>query len=80
MSTEPNRFAYWKAHRPKETVRLLTLSEAAELFGVPYLVIYRLAELELIDPLQRDGKGRVYYSERQIRRSLTKCYPALEAA
>lgn len=39
-----------------------------------YKVIYRLAELELIDPMQRDGKGRIYYSERQIRRAVTANY------
>lgn len=54
---------------------LLTLDEASKQFGVSRQVIYRLVELELIDPpLQRGGKGRSYYSERQIRRALTETY------
>jgi hypothetical protein len=72
---------YRKAHRPKTTTRLLNLKEATALFGVDYQLIYRLAELDLIECMQVDGKGRVYYSERQIRRALVDyCYLLLPAA
>ena len=68
------------AHRPQETSRLLTLSEAAALAGVDYKIIYRLHELGLIEALQRDGKGRVYYSESQIRSALKSFFGELGAA
>lgn len=60
-----------KARRRPVTVRLLTMTEAVREFGVTEQLVYRLAELELLDDLQRDGKGRVYYSERQLRRVLS---------
>jgi hypothetical protein len=58
---------HWNAKSP-ETSRLLTLTEAAELLGVDHKVVYALANAGLIDALQRDGKGRVYYSEAQLLR------------
>lgn len=61
------------ARRPPP-VRLLTLDEAATLAGCDHKTIYRLAELGQIDPLQRDGKGRVYYSEAQLRKAIFNCY------
>jgi DNA-binding transcriptional MerR regulator len=71
---------YWNAQTPTETSRLLTLSEASELFGVPYRAIYALGSAGLIDVLQRDGKGRKYYSEAQLRRAITSQYHLVEAA
>jgi excisionase family DNA binding protein len=58
---------HWNARKP-EPSGLLTLTEAAELLGVDYKVIYALANAGLIDALQRGGKGRVYYSEAQLLR------------
>ena len=71
---------YWNAHKPTEMSRLMTLREAAETFEVDYKVIYALANAGLIDALQRDGKGRVYYSERQIRAALSDSCGHLGAA
>lgn len=65
---------HYNAKKPEETSRLLTLSEATETFGVSHLVIYALANAGLVDALQRDGRGRVYYSETQIRRALAGQY------
>ena len=64
---EGRRLAYWNAHKPSETSRLLTLRQAADLFDIDYKLIYALANAGHIDALQHDGKGRVYYSERQLR-------------
>jgi excisionase family DNA binding protein len=65
---------YGTAHKPAMTTRLLTLGEAADLLGVHYKAIYALAEAGLIDAQQRNGKGRVYYSEAQLRRAITGAY------
>ena len=59
---------HYNAHAPKETSGLLTLTEAAELLGVNHKVVWALENAGLIDAMQRDGKGRVYYSEAQLRR------------
>jgi hypothetical protein len=72
---------YAYARKPEQTHRLLTLAEASEaLGGVDPKVIYALANAGLIDALQRDGKGRVYYSEAQLRRAITSQYHLVEAA
>lgn len=68
------------AHAPKGTSNLLTLTQASELFGVPYKVIWALENSGMIDALQRDGKGRIYYSERQVRSALSVCSGELTAA
>jgi len=80
FSAEGRRLPYWNAHKPSETSRLLTLREAADLFGVDYKAIYALANAGLIDAMQRDGKGRTYYSEAQLRRAVITLYPLLTAA
>lgn len=80
MSAEGRRLPYWNAHTPSETSRLLTLREAAELFDVDYKAIYALANAGMVDVLQRDGKGRKYYSEAQLRRAVIRLYPLLTAA
>lgn len=78
METRLRNYAY--AHKPAETHRLLTLSEAADVLGVNFKVIYALAELGHIHALQRDGKGRTYYAEWEVRRAVTNSYHLPAAA
>lgn len=67
--------------RKPQTSGLLTLAEAADLIGATDpKVVYALAEAGLIDAMQRDGKGRTYYSEAQLRRAVIRLYPLLTAA
>lgn len=69
-----------KARRPKTPVALLTLRDVEERFGLYDQQVYALEEAGLIEALQRDGKGRVYYSERQIRAALSDSCGHLGAA
>jgi DNA-binding transcriptional ArsR family regulator len=66
--------------RHRKTVALLTLRDIEARFGLYDNQVYALEEAGLIEALQRDGKGRVYYSERQIRSALNSRFGNLGAA
>lgn len=75
-----DRFTYYDAVRPDEASKLLTLREACELFDVDHRVIYALAQSGRLHALQRDGKGRKYYAEWEVRAILRFLFGALGAA
>lgn len=64
---------HWNAKKPAAS-GLLTLKEAAEVLGVSYLVVYALANAGHLHAVQRDGKGRVYYPEWEVRAILMELY------
>lgn len=54
-------------------VRLLNQRQAKEEFGLTMYAIYAAVDRGELEALQVDGKGRVYYSEKQLR-TLTRPY------
>jgi Helix-turn-helix domain len=75
-----DRFTYYDALRPEESSRLLTLREVCELFDLDHRVVYAAARTGRLHALQRDGKGRKYYAEWEVREVLRFLYRPLDSA
>jgi hypothetical protein len=55
------------APQPEQVRRLLNRKQAQEEFGLTQYAIYAAVQRDELEPLQVGGRGRIYYSERQLR-------------
>jgi hypothetical protein len=72
------------APQPEQVRRLLNRKQAQEEFGLTQYAIYAAVQRAELEPMQVGGKGRIYYSERQLRALkealITSQYHLVEAA
>lgn len=65
---------------PDESSRLLHLREIEQEFGLTHYHVYRAVHEGHLHPLQRDGKGRTYYAEWEVKALARNLYSTLGAA
>ena len=75
-----SRWEFPRKPGPQEISRLLNLREIEQEFGLTEYHVYRAVHDGHLHAVQRDGKGRIYYAEWEVRGILKFLYDQLGTA